>query len=489
MELEEEIEFEDEFDLESEGDETFVEESHLIYIENLTKHQSLIYKNYHYKWQRKNSNSVYWKCKECNTFMLVSDDGDVLSEPSDDKHTCNPLSNDHIECLQVESLIKNKVLTTITPIQEIYEQELVRLAEIIPESSIATYLPQYEEIKANLYRIRKRNLPTLPITSEDIVLTGEWTQTISKQQFLLFDTGAHDPDRLICFCSNSGLSNLSSAKQWHVDATFHASTKQFYQLLIIHSYQDIMLPCAYVLMKRKTYLLYKSAFDHLKEKAAESRICLEPNRIICDFELALLKCFKFHFPTAEIKGCQFHFSQCIWNNVQSNGLKTKYCKNEKFKKWIKKLVGLSFCPENQIQNAFDQVSSDKPEVVACNKMIKYFHETWMIGQYPLSYWNHSKTVGPRTNNHIEGFHSKFNRIIGHSKPNIFKLISLFKRFESLASVRSERLTMCQINIKRKRIYDEKDKKIKCLLNDFDNKLISLVNLIDKLGLLMCDQKK
>ena len=63
--------------------------------------------------------------------MLVGDNGDVLSEPSDDKHTCNQLSNVHIECLQAESLIKNKVLTTITSIQEIYEQESIRLAELI----------------------------------------------------------------------------------------------------------------------------------------------------------------------------------------------------------------------------------------------------------------------------------------------------------------------------------------------------------------------
>lgn len=48
---------------------------------------------------KKNSKIVYWKCKECITFMLVGDNGDVLSEPSDDKHACNPLSDDHIECL------------------------------------------------------------------------------------------------------------------------------------------------------------------------------------------------------------------------------------------------------------------------------------------------------------------------------------------------------------------------------------------------------
>ncbi|CAF1015062.1 unnamed protein product [Brachionus calyciflorus] len=182
------IELDPELDseMESDEDQIFLEESNLIFIDNLTKNPSLIYKNYHYKWQRKNSKSVYCKCKECTTFMLVGDNSDVLSEPSDDKHTCNPL-----------------MLTTITSIQEIYEQESIRLAELI------------------------------------------------------------------------------------------------------------------------------------------------------NFELALLKGFKFHFPNAEIKGCQFDFSQSISKNVQSNGLKTKYFKNESFKKWIKKLVALSFCPEDQVENAFN----------------------------------------------------------------------------------------------------------------------------------------
>lgn len=45
---------EEEIYLDSDGDETLVEESHLFNIENYKKHPSLIFKNYHYKWHRKN---------------------------------------------------------------------------------------------------------------------------------------------------------------------------------------------------------------------------------------------------------------------------------------------------------------------------------------------------------------------------------------------------------------------------------------------------
>jgi hypothetical protein len=37
----------------------------------------------------------------------------------------------------------------------------------------------------------------------------------------------------------------------------------------------------------------------------------------------------------------------------------------------------------------------------------YFNAVW-FKTYPISVWNHYETVGPRTNNHVEGFHSKLN---------------------------------------------------------------------------------
>ena len=60
-------------------------------------------------------------------------------------------------------------------------------------------------------------------------------------------------------------------------------------------------------------------------------------------------------------------------------------------------------------------------------MIKYFDATWLMGCFLPTLWNHSNTIGPRTNNNVEGFHSKFNRSIGSPHPNIYKLIKLFQK--------------------------------------------------------------
>ena len=76
-------------------------------------------------------------------------------------------------------------------------------------------------------------------------------------------------------------------------------------------------------MKSKDYNMYKKVFDRLKESSGDFQ--LNPQRVTCDFELALIKSIKFHFPTATIKGCLFHFGQCIWKNVNINGFKKKIC--------------------------------------------------------------------------------------------------------------------------------------------------------------------
>ena len=46
-------------------------------------------------------------------------------------------------------------------------------------------------------------------------------------------------------------------------------------------------------------------------------------------------------------------------------------------------------------------------------------------------WNHYTTQGPRTTNHLEGWHSKLKKHVNHPHPNIYKLIKLLKHEEAI----------------------------------------------------------
>ena len=44
-------------------------------------------------------------------------------------------------------------------------------------------------------------------------------------------------------------------------------------------------------------------------------------------------------------------------------------------------------------------------------------------------WNHFSTVGPRTNNNLESYNSRLNKLIAVPHPNIWKFINMIKSEE------------------------------------------------------------
>ncbi|XP_071118963.1 uncharacterized protein [Haliotis cracherodii] len=47
-------------------------------------------------------------------------------------------------------------------------------------------------------------------------------------------------------------------------------------------------------------------------------------------------------------------------------------------------------------------------------------------RFPIPLWNHHQTAGPRTNNNLEGFHHRLNRILPHCHPNIYRFVEVIK---------------------------------------------------------------
>ena len=86
-------------------------------------------------------------------------------------------------------------------------------------------------------------------------------------------------------------------------------------------------------------------------------------------------------------------------------------------------------------------------------------------------WNHYDNTGPRTNNHIEGYNNKINKLL--SKPNIWRFIAKITNEEANAHIKFIRLEKGQLKSRgRNRADCERDLKIeqcksKWLANELD----------------------
>ena len=160
-------------------------------------------------------------------------------------------------------------------------------------------------------------------------------------------------------------------------------------------------------------------FTQLKKTASENNLELKPETINCDFEKGAIKAIKLHFPNAKIRGCHFHFSSAIHKQVGELGLKKVYSENKEFKTWIRMVMSFPFL------------------------MIKYFEKTWLNDNchFDRSTWNLFTEYSSRTNNICESYNHQLNGQVLSSKSNIYKIITLNQKQESLASTSYERVNL------------------------------------------------
>ena len=61
-----------------------------------------------------------------------------------------------------------------------------------------------------------------------------------------------------------------------------------------------------------------------------------------------------------------------------------------------------------------------------DELVDYFTATWINGNFPPNHWNYFNQHMPRTNNNVEGWHSRMTEVITKSHPNIFARIEFIR---------------------------------------------------------------
>ena len=307
------------------------------------------------------------------------------------------------------------------------------------------------------------------------------------------------------FCSPTGLKTLSLSNKWFADGTFHTASKYFTQLYIIHGwYKHRMIPCAFVLMKKRKCSDYNQVFKAIRREARSLDLELNPQKITIDFEMAAKKSFQKHWPNATLKGCMFHFGQNLYKRLVKLGLKTAYDdpKNP-INGWFRRVFMLALVPSNEsndnriLKSVLEEIRLDMPAdyVSKCNQFLTYLERNYINGStFPIAFWNHYHTIGCRTTNPIEGYNNKLKVYVGAAKPNIYKAIRVFKKEETSACLLFERansLDPKQSKPPTRRTHDVKvDAKIKEMKEMYEEKEITLATYISRLsGYFVINKKK
>jgi hypothetical protein len=165
-----------------------------------------------------------------------------------------------------------------------------------------------------------------------------------------------------------------------------------------------------------------------------------------DFETAAQNAARTVFTGITVKGCCFfHYTQAIWRKTQHTDLQVTYRNNEDIRQLVRRATAPPLVPMDLIEDVWSNALNDLEDIDTPAKT------TTFTDYVTIQVWNHFNTDGPRTTNHIEGWHNKLKKKVSHVHPNIFTLISTFKDIQVANEVtRIQRNTVGTIRPKAKR---------------------------------------
>ena len=127
-----------------------------------------------------------------------------------------------------------------------------------------------------------------------------------------FDSGQAD-DRMLLFATERNFRLLMQSQEWYANGTFKSSPLLFDQLYTTHGVLgNSVMPAVFALLPNKSQDTYERLLAAVKQLMPAAA----PQSVLTDFEPAALNAFRNEYPNVVHRGCFFHFSQCIYRNLQ-----------------------------------------------------------------------------------------------------------------------------------------------------------------------------
>ena len=169
--------------------------------------------------------------------------------------------------------------------------------------------------------------PARPHSAAELDIPEAPQTTYGGANFVLWDSGMGDDNRMVLFGTDVSLSWLEAYPRLLADGCFDVSPAVCLQVYTAHAMVGgSAFPCFYALMVRKD----EGSFRAMLGKLKELRPALNPGSVLTDFEMAARNAFRRSFPGVVLGGCFFHLRQSVWRRAQSSGGILMYFEGENY---------------------------------------------------------------------------------------------------------------------------------------------------------------
>lgn len=458
------------------------------WVETRRGKQSPVHQGYHFKIKERKSNRSYWICKGLNgnkcSARLVTEGTAFFS--SHGNHDHEPDKKTTVRKALIKKIKSCSSDVTLSQ-RNIYQKART---EVINEiQGAGNLMPTIESVRICIRKETTKNLPPEPMLRQHIELEGPWKKTNDNRNFLIANDGTDS--KIIIFGTGQFLSN--ACKEDAVifgDGTFKACPKQFKQIYTLHcEMSGKMFVIIYALLPDQTEVTYSRMLSLIDAHAWE--YCgkrFKPKTVMIDFEVAMISAIRNFNQDIEIKGCLFHFGQCLWRRIQFHKLGQLYNEDQHFKINFNRIKSLAFLDPSEFAEAVPILLEELLilENDDVNQLIMYLELNWLNhdARFPWSMWNHASNESARTTNAVEGWHNRLNRDIRVAHPRLSQFITSVKNFQTEDERDLTTLTLSQACHYKKKKFRDLDEKIQRAKEKYRNREIDRNTFLDSIGHLM-----
>lgn len=381
-------------------------------------------------------------------------------------HQCVP-NVAEVEVQKAKYVCKKRAREEISiTVRSIYNDEFRKILN--KGYDLAAELPTYDKVRSGLGKERRKSLGTSinPAKSADVFLNDDQLTFSDGTNFLLMDLNENGT-RCLVFSGSTGRHLLKTCTDFFLDGTFKSCPKQFKQIYTIHTdvgsseEETNILPVAYALLENKTKGTYIQLFEALQNWG------WSPKYIKLDFEMAAVEAVRLIFPESFVSGCNYHYNQCLWRQIQNLGLTTDYRDIEEVRTICRMCSALALIPIEKLDDAWLLIMSLSPTHHKLEAFLDYFVDQWMENDnLPPAAWN---VYGQRhrSNNPVEGWNSKFNKQVGVNHPNVYFLVNKLKYDAEEVNAKIMAQDLGLEGQKRRKKYIKLDSRIQTIISRYE----------------------
>lgn len=233
-------------------------------------------------------NSVfYWKCENNNKFKckarVHTKNDEIIKTVGEHNHSADKAG---LMVKKTLNCIKEQAINTAIAPTQLFANSSIHIHD-----SVAARLPSVRLVRKMIHRKRKARPDAAghdPKKRCDIIIPEEYKLSLKNENFLFYDSGHGDKERILIFSTENNMKRLEKANHIYCDGTFSSCPLIFQQIFTIHEIVgSYVIPLVYCLLPNKKESTYTAVLKEISKDRP-----MNPITIMTDFEMAEINAFK-----------------------------------------------------------------------------------------------------------------------------------------------------------------------------------------------------